>query len=284
MKAEAPRPRWLKFDPFTADLQTGELRKGYRVVKLQPQPFKLLVLLASRSGEVIGREEIQKELWSDDTVVDFEHGRDSDTKGDELALSFSYTEGFLPVLRVYLLGLLSARLGENEKALEFATKLESLPEPKHSPRFPVDWRQMMRDMVRTIHAFVAYNDARKQEALALLEQQQLKGRTTRFPLENGFLLLHPIPPRAFVIDIPIDLRAQILEELGRYDEALGWYSWKWGLAYLRSARIYEKLGNPEKAIEKYSRFVADWTDCDPELRHFVEEAEARLAQLQGEGT
>jgi hypothetical protein len=65
---------------------------------------------------------------------------------------------------------------------------------------------------------------------------------------------------------------------------LGWYSWKWGPAYLRGARIYEKLGNPEKAIEKYSRFVTDWKDCDPELRHFVEEAEARLVQLRGGGT
>ena len=74
MKAEAPMPRWLKFDPFTADLQTSDLRKGDRVIKLQPQPFKLLVLLASRSGEVIDREEIQKELWGDDTIVDFEHG------------------------------------------------------------------------------------------------------------------------------------------------------------------------------------------------------------------
>ncbi len=86
MKAEAPKPRWLKFDPFTADLQTGELRKGDRVVKLQPQPFKHLVLLASRSGEVIGREEIQKELWGDDTVVDFEHGINFSIKAIRTAL------------------------------------------------------------------------------------------------------------------------------------------------------------------------------------------------------
>ncbi len=187
-------------------------------------------------------------------------------------------------MRVYLLGLLSARLDENRLAYDYAAELESLPEPESTPRFPVDWRQMKRDMVRTIHAFVAYNNGRKQEALALLEQQELRGKTSRFPLVNGFLVLSPKPPRPFYIDTPIDLRAQILEELGRYDEALGWYSWKWGLAYLRSAHIYEKLGNPEKAIEKYSRFVSDWKDCDPELRHFVEEAEARLARLQGEGT
>ena len=64
----------LRFGSFAADLHTGELRKDDRPVKLQPQPFKLLVLLASRPGELVTREEIQKELWSDDTFVDFEHG------------------------------------------------------------------------------------------------------------------------------------------------------------------------------------------------------------------
>ncbi len=173
---------------------------------------------------------------------------------------------------------------KTNEALEYATELESLPEPKSSPRFPVDWQQMMRDMVRTIHAFVAYNDGTKTRGAGFVGATGATREDLSIPLENGFLVLSPKPPRPFYIDTPIDLRAQILEELGRYDEALGWYSWKWGLAYLRSARIYERLGNTEKAIEKYSRFVADWKDCDPELHHFVEEAEARLAQLQGEGT
>ncbi len=74
MVSKAPEPLVLRFDSFVADLHTRELRKGDRSVKLQPQPFKLLVLLALRPGELVTREEIQKELWSDDTFVDFEHG------------------------------------------------------------------------------------------------------------------------------------------------------------------------------------------------------------------
>ncbi len=74
MVSQAPEPRVLRFDSFAADLKTCELRKGDRLVKLQPQPFKLLVFLASRPGELVTREEIQKELWSDDTFVNFEHG------------------------------------------------------------------------------------------------------------------------------------------------------------------------------------------------------------------
>ena len=74
MSSEDSGPKLLRFESFAADLRTAELRKGGRLVKLQPQPFKLLVLLASRPGELVTREEIQKELWSDDTFVDFEHG------------------------------------------------------------------------------------------------------------------------------------------------------------------------------------------------------------------
>ena len=36
---------------------------------MQPQPLRVLILLTSRSGEVVTREEIQKELWSDETFV-----------------------------------------------------------------------------------------------------------------------------------------------------------------------------------------------------------------------
>ncbi len=43
-------------------------------VKLPPQPLKLLVLLASRSGQVVTRNEIQEQLWVGETFVDFEHG------------------------------------------------------------------------------------------------------------------------------------------------------------------------------------------------------------------
>jgi DNA-binding winged helix-turn-helix (wHTH) protein len=43
-------------------------------VRLQPQPFKLLRLLASTSGRVVSREEIQAALWTSDTFVDFDQG------------------------------------------------------------------------------------------------------------------------------------------------------------------------------------------------------------------
>jgi eukaryotic-like serine/threonine-protein kinase len=64
----------LRFGAFEADLQTLELRKNGRLVSIPPQPFKVLSLLAGRAGELVTREEIQKELWGGDTFVDFEQG------------------------------------------------------------------------------------------------------------------------------------------------------------------------------------------------------------------
>jgi WD40 repeat protein/DNA-binding winged helix-turn-helix (wHTH) protein len=69
-----PQSRYLAFGDFRLDCRSGELRKSKREIRLQPQPAKLLVLLATRRGEVVARGEIQKALWGEDTFVDFEHG------------------------------------------------------------------------------------------------------------------------------------------------------------------------------------------------------------------
>jgi TolB-like protein/DNA-binding winged helix-turn-helix (wHTH) protein/Tfp pilus assembly protein PilF len=64
----------LCFGPFALDTTTGELRKAGILIKLQPQPFRVLLLLAEHAGAVVTREEIQRCLWSESTFVDFEHG------------------------------------------------------------------------------------------------------------------------------------------------------------------------------------------------------------------
>ena len=64
----------LRFGAFELDLDAGQLLRDGRVVRLQPQPFKLLCLLTSRPGKLVTREEIQAALWKNDTFVDFEQG------------------------------------------------------------------------------------------------------------------------------------------------------------------------------------------------------------------
>jgi len=68
-----PAPHRLSFGPFEADLRSGELRKQGIRVRLQAQPFQMLVMLLERPGELVTREEICQKLWPADTFVDFDH-------------------------------------------------------------------------------------------------------------------------------------------------------------------------------------------------------------------
>jgi DNA-binding winged helix-turn-helix (wHTH) protein len=73
-----PEPaRRYRFGAFEADAATGELRRQGLRVKLNAQPFQVLLLLIERQGELLTREEISRELWPDGTFVDYEHGVNS---------------------------------------------------------------------------------------------------------------------------------------------------------------------------------------------------------------
>jgi DNA-binding winged helix-turn-helix (wHTH) protein len=77
-----PRPaRRYRFGIFEADAVTGELRRQGLRVKLNAQPFQVLLMLLDRylerPGQLLTREEISRELWPDGTFVDYEHGVNS---------------------------------------------------------------------------------------------------------------------------------------------------------------------------------------------------------------
>src|ERR1700735_2138617 len=73
MHANEPAVTLLRFGVFEADVQTGELTKHGKRVRLQEQPFQLLVMLLGKPGEVGTREELRNRLWPQ-TIVDFDHG------------------------------------------------------------------------------------------------------------------------------------------------------------------------------------------------------------------
>ena len=68
-----PRITILSFGSFEVDVESGELRRQGLKIKLQYQPFRLLVLLLDRAGEVVTREQVREALWPADTYVDFDH-------------------------------------------------------------------------------------------------------------------------------------------------------------------------------------------------------------------
>ena len=73
-----PEPaRRYRFGAFEADASAGELRKQGIRIRINAQPFQVLLMLLDRPGDVLTREEIAQALWSDGTFVDYEHGVNS---------------------------------------------------------------------------------------------------------------------------------------------------------------------------------------------------------------
>src|SRR2546425_9642241 len=76
----------LRFGVFDVDPESGELRKAGVEINLPPQPAKVLVLLATRAGQLVSREELRQQVWGKETFVDFEHGLNSCIKQIRAAL------------------------------------------------------------------------------------------------------------------------------------------------------------------------------------------------------
>ncbi len=82
----------VHFGAFDADLSSGEIHKKGHKIKLQEQPFQVLVMLLERPGTVITREELRARLWPADTFVDFDTGLNSAIKKLRDALGDSAEE------------------------------------------------------------------------------------------------------------------------------------------------------------------------------------------------
>jgi TolB-like protein/DNA-binding winged helix-turn-helix (wHTH) protein/tetratricopeptide (TPR) repeat protein len=73
MQSFSGPPARLRFGVFEADLRLGELTRSGKRVRLQEQPFRVLVMLLERPGELVTRTELHNQLWPQ-TIVDFDHG------------------------------------------------------------------------------------------------------------------------------------------------------------------------------------------------------------------
>jgi Tol biopolymer transport system component/DNA-binding winged helix-turn-helix (wHTH) protein len=68
------------FGVFVLDPHSRELRRNGTKLKLQEQPFQVLVKLLEKPGSVVTREELHSTLWPADTFVDFDTGLNSAIK------------------------------------------------------------------------------------------------------------------------------------------------------------------------------------------------------------
>ena len=81
--------RLARFGVFDLDPRTGELRKRGARVRLQEQPFQVLVMLVEHAGDLVTRDELRQRLWSDSVFVDFDQALNNAVAKIRLALGDS---------------------------------------------------------------------------------------------------------------------------------------------------------------------------------------------------
>jgi TolB-like protein/DNA-binding winged helix-turn-helix (wHTH) protein/Tfp pilus assembly protein PilF len=136
----------LRFGIFELDLNKGQLRKAGVRLKLRPQAFHLLTLLASRSGDLVTREEIQKVIWSGDVVVDVDQGLNFCIRQIRNALAdnadaprFIETvprRGYRFLVPIETLDPVPA--ARSSPPAEVAPRVAAAPAPRHGPPRPID--------------------------------------------------------------------------------------------------------------------------------------------------
>ena len=65
-------PRY-RFGPFELDPAEGSLARNGTRVKLQDLPYRLLVMLVERPGQIVTRDEVRQRLWPQNTFVEFDN-------------------------------------------------------------------------------------------------------------------------------------------------------------------------------------------------------------------
>jgi DNA-binding winged helix-turn-helix (wHTH) protein len=115
----------VRFGVFEANLRSNELRKHGLRLRLPGQPFKILKILLEHPGELVTREELRKNLWPDDTFVDYERSLNSAIKKLREAMGDSaenprYIET-LPRLGYRFIAPVSADMPEAKQEVESAT-------------------------------------------------------------------------------------------------------------------------------------------------------------------
>jgi len=66
--------RRLRFGDYELDSRSEKLLRDGRPVKIQPQPLRVLAVLAEHRGEIVSREQLRERIWGAATFVEFDQG------------------------------------------------------------------------------------------------------------------------------------------------------------------------------------------------------------------
>src|ERR1700735_4329056 len=73
MGGTSARVARYRFGPFDLDPNEGTLSRNGVRVRLQDLPYRLLLMLLERRGEIVTREEVRQRLWPENTFVEFDN-------------------------------------------------------------------------------------------------------------------------------------------------------------------------------------------------------------------
>ena len=182
-----------------------------------------------------------------------------------------------PHLRLYLLALLSSGIGDFTAATRFVSEMERLPVPGEA-------RDVVRGLALTVRADAAIRGGAPAPTLDITPGD--------IPLELVSVPLFA-NVREFTLEHARLVRVTQLIANGDFTSALqaietGFQGSPEEFVLLaplheQRARIHEQLGERQKAIESYRRFVRLWGDADPALQARVEAARAAIRRLEQSG-
>lgn len=177
------------------------------------------------------------------------------------------------LIRLYLLGAVSARVGDTVTAHQAARDLDAWTPLELQGSLPADFAAL-------VWSHIAESAGRVDEALALIE-------STRTEVWYIRMVSSPIVAQT----LERFRRAQFLIDAGREREALRWLqtislisggeSLYRAEAARRMGLIYQHLGDTTAARLQYRRFLDAWSQADPVFQPVVEDARTRLAGLGG---
>src|SRR5690242_13463220 len=72
MERAVASPNIFRFGLFEADAANGTLMHNGVRVRIQDQPFRVLIFLLEQPGEIVTREQLRQRLWPEGTYVDFD--------------------------------------------------------------------------------------------------------------------------------------------------------------------------------------------------------------------
>ena len=180
-----------------------------------------------------------------------------------------------PHARHYVIGLLSAGLGDGKEAQRYAHLLLNAVEP-------ADSIGLLYDLSLEIRALLAMQERDTAAALEILDSAGLRV-ASHYQVRGSPFHMRPVTRL---------LRAAGLASTGRHREALGWYAAighrldapEWVFlagTSLRQGELYEHLNEPAKAVYHYRRFVARWEHADSVHQRLVTDVRQRLERLEG---